>query len=126
VSAYQAFSVTRTTEPDPATLLANLRALDATAGYQHMPGSATYSLKKATAWLPAHVTAARNVLETSPAATPQFAAQADVDSFPIATRALVLALIDQLNVLRAALPAPLPPITPAAALAAIHAKAATL
>jgi hypothetical protein len=46
--------------------------------------------------------------------------------WPIALRALVLTLIDQLNVIRAALPTPLPAITPAQALAAIRTKAGTL
>ena len=53
-------------------------------------------------------------------------AQAIIDAYPIELRALVLALVDALNVIRAALPAPLPPITPAQALAAIRNKAATL
>lgn len=52
--------------------------------------------------------------------------QTIIDAYPIEMRALVLALIDQLNVIRAALPAPLPPITAGQALAAIRAKAATL
>jgi hypothetical protein len=37
-----------------------------------------------------------------------------------------LTLLDQINTIRAALPAPLPPITPAQAAAAVRAKAATL
>jgi hypothetical protein len=53
-------------------------------------------------------------------------AQIQVDTIPLVTKAIVLALIDQLNVLRAALPSPLPPITPGQALAAIRAKAGTL
>ena len=53
-------------------------------------------------------------------------AQAVIDAYPIELRALVLALVDALNVIRAALPAPLPPITAGQGLAAIRAKAATL
>lgn len=79
------------------------------------------------------------VLEFRPKTAPELAAdvaartaaaqqdaQLQVDGIPIALKAIVLALIDQLNVLRAGLPAPLPPITPAQALAAIRAKAGTL
>lgn len=53
-------------------------------------------------------------------------AQGEIDAWPIVTRALVLALIDQLNVIRAALPTPLPAIAPAQAIAAIRLKAGTL
>jgi hypothetical protein len=53
-------------------------------------------------------------------------AQIVVDQIPIVQRAIILALIDQLNVIRAALPSPLGAITPAQALAAIRAKAGTL
>lgn len=53
-------------------------------------------------------------------------AQAFVDTLPIWAKALALALVDQLNVIRGNLPAPLPPITAAQAIAAIRAKAGTL
>ena len=60
------------------------------------------------------------------AAQDQLEAQAFVDSLPIWAKALSLAIIDQLNVIRAALPSPLPPMTPSQAIAAIRAKAGTL
>lgn len=53
-------------------------------------------------------------------------AQAFVDTLPIWAKALGLAIIDQLNIIRAALASPLPPITPAQAIAAIRAKAGVL
>jgi hypothetical protein len=53
-------------------------------------------------------------------------AQIQVDAIPLVTKAIVLALIDALNVVRAGLPTPLPPITPAQALAAIRQKAGQL
>jgi hypothetical protein len=56
----------------------------------------------------------------------QLGAQLDVDAFPVATKAIVLALIDQLNVIRAGLPTPLGAITPAQAIAAIRTKAGLL
>jgi hypothetical protein len=56
----------------------------------------------------------------------QLDAQAFIDTLPIWAKALALALIDQLNVIRAGLPAPLGPITVAQAIAAIRAKAGTL
>lgn len=53
-------------------------------------------------------------------------AQAQIDTLNILLKAIVLALIDQLNVIRAALPTPKPDITPAQAITAIRAKAGTL
>lgn len=119
---YETFTSSRSTEPDPASLLAQLRALDASAGVQHEPDRG-YTIKKATVWTNAQRTAAQNVIDTAPAATPQLAAQAQIDALPLYEKAFILALIDQINVLRAALPAPLPAITPAQAIAAIRNKA---
>jgi hypothetical protein len=56
----------------------------------------------------------------------QLDAQAFIDALPIWAKAEALAIIDQLNVIRAALPTPLGAITPTQALAAIRAKAGTL
>lgn len=126
MSAYHEFTVARLTEPDPTVLYTQLRALDATAGVQHVPGSNVYTLKKATAWTAPQIAAAQAALEAAPVVTPQLSAQATIDAWPIEFKALVLALIDQLNTIRAALPVPLNPITPAQAIAAIRAKASTL
>lgn len=119
MSFFQSFIVARLTEPDPATLLAQLRALDATAGVQHAPATSAYVIKKATAWTAPHIAAAQNVLETAPASTPQLTAHAVIAAWPIETRALLFMILKQINIIRAALPVPLPPITPAQAVAAI-------
>ncbi len=121
MATYQTFTVVRTTQPDPASLLAQLRALDATAGVQHLPGTQVYTIKKTTAWTGPQITAAQNVLETAE----QLAAQSRIDAYPIEIRALVLVLIDEINRLRAGT-APATAITPAQALAAIRTKAGTL
>lgn len=126
MSDYHTFTVVRTTEPDPASLLAQLRALDATAGVQHMPGTKAFTLKKATTWTAPQITAAQNALETAPASTPQLTAQAIIDSWDIAQRAFALALLDQLNLIRSKLSPPLGAITPAQVLQAIRDKAGTL
>lgn len=122
---YQLFQSPRTTEPDPVALLAALRAQDASAGVQHDVGG-SYNVKKATAWTPQQITFVQNAIDTAPALTVERVAQNQIDQWPLALQALVLALIDQINVLRAALPVPLPAITPAQALAAVRAKAGTL
>src|SRR4051812_30374690 len=116
MSSYHTFTVTRTTEPDAAALFTQLRALDASVGVQHAARTPTYTLKKATAWTAGQITAAQNALETAPVSSAPLAAQALIDAWPIELRALALALVDQLNVIRAALPTPLAAITPAAAI----------
>lgn len=124
---YQSFTTARATEPDAASLFAQLRALDASAGIQHTGGSSTYVLKKATAWTGPQITAAQNVVDTAPASSPQLDAQAFVDVLPIWAKAEALAIIDQLNIIRNLLSPPkTPDITSAQAIAAIRAKAGTL
>jgi hypothetical protein len=65
---HQAFTSARTTEPDRETLLAQLRALDPTAGVQHERG-AGYIIKKDTAWTAPQIAASQNVIDTAPATT---------------------------------------------------------
>lgn len=89
-------------------------------------GTWTATVDKATAWVPADVVAVQSAVKAAAAGSPPLAQQRDVDGMPIAWKALALALLDQINIIRAALPAPLPAITPAQALAAIRAKAGTL
>jgi hypothetical protein len=125
MASYQSFTSGRATEPDPASLLAALRALDATAGVQH-PLGATYIVKKATAWSGPQITAAQNAIDTAPAATPQLLGQSTIDGWPIALLAFASLVKDQFNVLRAGPALPLPPFTDQQVLAAIRAKAATL
>lgn len=122
---YQSFTSSRQTEPDVAGLFASIRALDPTAGLQHTIGP-TYILKKTTAWTAPQISAAQNAIDTAPASSVQLTAQAEIDAWPISVKALVLALIDQLNTIRANLPTPLPAVTPAQALAAVRTKAGQL
>lgn len=123
---YHTFTAVRTTEPDFATLVATLKALDASAGVQHTTGTKTYVLKKATAWTAPQITAAQNALETAPVTSPQLTAQSQIDNWDLATKAFALALIDQLNVIRSKLSPPLAAITTQQALAAIRQKAGEL
>lgn len=53
-------------------------------------------------------------------------AQDHIDTWPVEFRALLFALLDQLNTIRAALPVPLGAITMPQALAVVRAKAGTL
>lgn len=126
MASYQDFIGARTTEPDPATLLAQLRALDATAGVQHVAGTQSYRLKKATAWTQPQITSAQNVIDTAPATSPQLTAQAEIDNWPIAQKALVVAITKQFNAVRSKLSPPLPDLTKEQVLAAIRTEAGNL
>ena len=81
---------------------------------------------------PAHHATAATILQTvavdaaAQTARDQRDAQGQIDSLPVFQRAIILTLLDQINVLRAGLPVPLPAVTPAQALAAIRTKAGTL
>lgn len=97
---YHQFTANRATEADPATLFSQLRALDATAGIQHDPGTQTYVLKKLTDWTSGQITAAQNVLDTAPATSPELTAQALIDAMPVFEKAILLTIIDELNILR--------------------------
>jgi hypothetical protein len=123
---YQLFTTARLEDADLDLLLAQLRALDASAGIRHDFGTPIYKVKKSTAWTTPQITAVQNIIDTAPTRTPQTIAQSEVDRWPIAVQALVLTLIDQINVLRSKLPTPLPPITPAQAIQAVRDKAGTL
>lgn len=82
--------------------------------------------KKAAAWTVTQTRAAQTLLDTTAELTPQVVAQRRIDQFPIEFRALVLTLIDALNVLRTHPAIGLPAITPTQAITAIRSKAATL
>lgn len=124
---YHAFSAARTTTPDPAQLLLQLRVADPTIGVASWPDSlGRIQVKKNSTWTAPQIAAAQNVIETAPALTPQSIAQALIDGYPIELRALVLALIDAINVLRTHSAIGLPAVTPAQAITAIRNKAATL
>lgn len=126
MSDYHVFTSPRTTEPDGPSLLANLKALDATAGVQHTPFTPAYVIKKETAWAAPHIAAAQAVIDAAPAASAHLTATSTIDRWPLELKAAFLLVMEQMNVVRAALPTPLPPFTVAQFLAAIKAKASTL
>jgi hypothetical protein len=77
-------------------------------------------------WTGPQITAVQSAVTAAPVSTPQTEAQNAIDDMGIFDKAVLLALIDQLNVIRAALPSPLVAITPAQAANAVRAKAGTL
>jgi len=74
MSSYQSFTSARTTEPDPAALLAALRLIDLTIGVQHLDGPA-YRLKKTTAWTAPEIAQAQTAIDTAPVPSVTSAAQ---------------------------------------------------
>lgn len=124
-------SFTRTGEaPDPVALATaitpTIGAVFTIASMMDAAGVLTVRIEKPTPWQPAESTSVQASVTAAPLLTPAIAQQRDVDGMPIVWKALALALLDQINIIRAALPVPLPAITPAQALAAIRAKAGTL
>jgi hypothetical protein len=126
---YVTFTTVRATVPDLLVLVATVKTVtgDPTAVLWREALTGVWRGKKATLWTSSDLAAVQTALDTTPALTPQLAAQRLIDIFPIEYKALVLALIDQLNVIRNLLvPVKTPDITPAQAIAAIRTKAGTL
>jgi hypothetical protein len=124
MAAYQSFTSARATEPDFASLLAALKALDPTAGLQHPIGTATYVIKKATAWTAPQIAAAQTAIDTAAAGSPQRTSQSTIDAWPLDLKGAFLLVMEQVNVLRAF--HSLPPFTAQQFYDAIKAKALTL
>jgi hypothetical protein len=122
----------RATPPDRAALLASLQGVlpDVTSirlsDQPFVLLAGTLAVSKTGPWLPADLVTAQALITAAANASAESDAQADVDTWPIEYKALVLAIIDALNVVRAGLPVPLGAITPAQAIAAIRSKAALL
>lgn len=122
----QTFTAVRADPPHWPTVLNTLRQTDPTVGYASVGDKMVARLDKDTDWTAQQITQTQNVINNAVSDTAQIQAQFVIDAMPIATKALLLALIDQLNVIRAALPTPLAAITPAQAIAAVRNKAGTL
>jgi hypothetical protein len=119
--------------PDPASLLAAVVAIVG-AGAAITPemdptGVLTIAIDKPTAWAAGEITSVQTAVTAAVAASPALAQQAAIDALPVVLKAILLATIDQLNVLRAdvtTLGISRAPISGAAAIAAVRAKAGTL
>lgn len=123
---YHTFTTTRVTTPNALALLTAVRvAVDTTVGIVAQIDG-TYRAKKNTLWTAPQIAAAQTALDTCAADTPQLQAQQAIDDMPIATKALLLAIIDELNRLRTQPTTTFAAFTPAQAIAAVRAKAGTL
>lgn len=118
-----------TGQPDLAGLIAAVRPTIGDPFYISTQTDAdvlSVVVEKPRAWAAGEVTAVQNAVTAATVTSARTEAQAVIDAMPILEKAIVLALIDQLNTIRAALPTPLGPITPAQALAAVRTKAGSL
>jgi hypothetical protein len=125
MAGYVTITTQRVVPPDPIAVLAAIKTAtgDPTAALiQSAPG--VWRGKKADAWTAQQTADAQTIVDTTAALTPQLAAQRDVDRLSIAFRALVLTLVDEINVLRTR--AGLPERTVEQAFTAIRNKAGTL
>lgn len=125
---YTTFTTPRTTPPDPVALLAAVKTATADPTAVLVPQlDGTWRGKKAAPWSGADLAAVQTLLDAAAGLTPQLVAQRTIDAWPIEVRGLLLALIDQLNVIRNLLTPPkTPDIMPTQAIAAARAKAGTL
>jgi len=112
-------------DPDLSALATAIRPTLGDPFYLGVSGN-TVTVQKPSVWTGPQITAVQAAATACPAQTDQTDAQNAVDSLRIVDKAIVLVLIDELNIVRAALPTPLGARTPAQALAAIRTKAGTL
>src|SRR5580765_3566667 len=123
MASYYDLISSRTTLPDSFQLTAALRLIEPTAGYSQTDLT-HFRVKTNTPLSPANITAAQNAIDTAPTKTPQNSAQAWVDNMPLEEKAILLSILDQLNVLRTK--AGLATISVNQAIQAVRDKAGTL
>lgn len=123
IAFYTTLNVNRPTEPDLNELVKNLKTIESSIGLALHVGI-SYKLKKNTVWTPSEITQATNVIQNSSEVSERLTAQQIIDSLSIVDRAIILVLIDEINILRQA--AGMQPRTPAQAIMAIRNKAGTL
>ncbi len=112
MAGYIDITTTRTSRPDIVVVLTAIKAAtgDPTAvlfsqDYQRWRG------KKETEWLPAHIVAAQNIIDTTPEVTTQLTAKRKIQSWPIELRAAFSLVLKQFNFVRARLVPPQPALT---------------
>lgn len=116
--------------PDPASLeAAVVGVLGAGVVQNILPfyegGTVTIIVEKLAAagpFTPAEIANLQLALDAVPDSSPTRSGQATVDKLAPLEKAILLTILDQINVIRSKLSPPLPDITPAQAIAAVRAK----
>lgn len=120
------FSSARTTVPDHPALASLLQTTIDPAIAIGPLSQTRFRVKKPTDWTAPQIQAAQNVLDTAPARTDELSAQFEVDKLGIREKAILLTLLDQINLLRTQPATVFASVTPAQAVTAVRAKAGTL
>lgn len=89
---------------------------------QGSPGSYNISVDKATNWTSPQITAVQNAINGVADVTTILMDQAYIDKMPKVEKAIILSLLDQINLIRSKLVPPLGAITPAQVVAAVRVK----
>lgn len=126
MAAYVTLTTTRPTPPDPVALQTAVKSATGDATAVLVQTSDGWRGKKVTPWTPSETAAAQNALDTVAPLTAQLDAQHQIDAWPIAQKALVIAITKQFNVIRSKLSPPLPDLTKEQVLAAIRNEAGSL
>lgn len=93
---------------------------------QSSAGAVTVFVQKPTVWTGPQITAVQSAVTAAPISTPQTDGQNTLDNWPPEMRGFVVALVKQLNVIRAALPTPLGALTAAQVQAAVRTETGNL
>src|SRR5438045_2126304 len=121
----QVFVPNRLDLPYWPSLLNTLQQTDPSVRLSNIPVDVII-LEKDTIWTAIQISQTQTSIDTTPTGTPNIDGQFQINTMAVLNKAILLTLLDQINIIRAALPIPLPAITPAQAIAAIRAKAGTL
>ncbi len=124
MSFYQDFTSARTTTPDLPSLIDLLKSSVHPSATAAFIGLTTYRIKKSTVFTPQEIISCQAIIDTAPATSHQLTAQSIINNMPIFEKALLLTLLDQINVLRTQLG--LVTITVQQAITAVRNKAGTL
>jgi hypothetical protein len=123
---YIDLSSARTTVPDQPALLVALQSTVDPAIVIGPLSQTSFRVKKPTLWTAPQIASAQNALDTVAARTDESIAQFEVDKLGIRERAILLTLLDQINLLRTQPTTVMSSVTPAQAIAAVRTKAGTL
>lgn len=106
---YYTLKVSRTIDPDPQALLGALREIEPTIGVRHSTGDAAFVLKSNVPLSDDQLASAERAIAAAPEPSDKLNAKRALESLPPAQVAVIAALLDEINVIRAAVA--LSPIT---------------
>lgn len=121
---YLELTAVRTTIPDIGTIARNVKSTIGNDCSAYSEDGIHFKFKKNTNFTAADITNLQSIINTAPSTNPQLTAQNIIDNMPIFEKAILLTLLDEINILRTNLG--LAPRTVQQAITAVRNKAATL